>query len=84
MGNIKVVMNNAGCNEIRNSPGVQERLLQLAQGIATTSTAMGTATKADVQSGRTRAHARAYVADAEADTNNRKTNALLKSLGNTT
>ena len=63
MGNVKVVMNNSVCNDLRNSPEVQAKLLEVAQTVSAQAAfgANGVACGFDVQPGRTRAHARVWI-----------------------
>ena len=81
MGDVKVVMNHAGSAEILNSPEVQGELLRRAQAIKARADGMGSGTyEADVQPGRTRAHAMVKTTDALSARSNAKHNPLLKSL----
>jgi hypothetical protein len=78
---IYVKLNNSGCNAVRNSPEVQHDILRRTQAIADRASAtFGGNFIADVQPGRTRAHAMAKPADDDAARVNARTNALLKSI----
>lgn len=84
MAKVKVVMNQAGCNELRNSPGVQAELLARAQRIKASADGMGSGKyEADVRPGRTRAHAMVKTPKGDFLTmqSQVKHNTLLKALG---
>ena len=80
MADVKVVMNHAGAREILNSPEVQAELLARAGRIKSQARTHGGNYTADVQPGKSRAHARVSTADDEARKRNLQTNALLKSI----
>ena len=65
---------------VRNSSAVQGKLLSMAQAIVADAGAKGLGAGADVRPGRTRAHARAYIANDTDNKKNRENNALLKSM----
>lgn len=81
---VKVKMNAAACIALMNSSEVQQDLLTRAERIKAAADAMGSGTyEADVQPGRTRAHARVKTpaGDFRTMASNRKHNSLLKALG---
>lgn len=78
---VDLKINSAGARAVLNSPGVQSVLLQKAQAIADSATAMGCDCTADVQPGSGRAHAMVKTQGVKAARNNAKHNTLLKALG---
>ena len=76
----KVVLNSAGVREQMNSGEVQSELLGRAEAIANHARSFGGEYEADVQPGRTRAHALVKTKDRHAERANAKHNALLKAL----
>lgn len=82
MAKVKVKMNNVGARQVMNSPGVQDDLLRRVRAIKRTAESIGTGKyAADVQPGRTRAHAMVKTTDTQSQRSNHKHNTLLKSLG---
>ena len=82
MSTVRVVMNLAGVRAVRNSPEMQRVLLGHAERAASVASGMtGEEFEADVQPGKTRAHARASTASDAAVRANWQTNALVKGLG---
>ena len=60
MGAFKFVPNKAGFDEFRNEPFIQKECLEVARGIANeTQSQCGVLVQSDVQTGKTRCHARA-------------------------
>lgn len=81
MANVKVVMNSAGAIDVLNSGAIQNSCLEAAQKIASSASSQsGASYIADVQSGKTRAHARAKTADQHAANIEYNYNYLLKSM----
>lgn len=81
--NIKVKMNSAGAKAVLNSAGVQSDLLARANRIKATADGMASGKyEADVQPGKTRAHAmvKTPAGDFRTMASQRKHNTLLKSL----
>lgn len=77
-----VVMNRAGCDEVRNSAPVQQAILQIGEGIASRASGMdGGRYEADVRPGEHRAHCRVKTADRKALNGNARHNTLLKAMG---
>ena len=82
MSKVKVRMNIPGCIALRNSEGVQADLLARAQRIKAQAETFGSGTyDADVQPGKTRAHAMVKTTDPRSMASNRKHNSLLKAIG---
>lgn len=82
MASVKVVMNSAGAIALMNSAEVQADLLSRAEAIKGRAESFGSGSyEADVQAGRTRAHAMVKTTDARSMASNKKHNSLLKSLG---
>lgn len=82
---IKVKMSSAGAQAVLNSGGVQADLLRRAQGIANRANSQLTSLEggsyvADVQPGKTRAHAMVKTRGPHAKADNARHNTLLKSL----
>lgn len=83
MAKVKVVINQRAANALRNSPEMQSGLLEIAERIAASanSTLDEPGYEADVQAGRTRAHAMVKAVSWEAKASNAKHNTLLKRIG---
>ncbi len=82
MSKVRVKMNIPGCIEYRNSDSVQQDLLSRAERIKTQAETFGSGRyEADVQPGKTRAHAMVKTTDPRSMASNAKHNSLLKSLG---
>lgn len=84
MDNIQVVMNNAGCTELRNSNGVQVMILDEvkewkgnAEGLSEVPNCEYTC---DVQAGKTRAHAMLKATNPQSVKDNLRNNTLLKAM----
>lgn len=81
MSKVRVKMNIPGCIAYRNSESVQADLLSRAKRIQTQAETFGSGRYvADVQPGRTRAHAMVKTTDARSMASNAKHNSLLRSL----
>lgn len=81
MARVKVRMNWAGCTKVRNSAGVQADLLARAQRIKARAESFGSGVyEADVQPGRTRAHAMVKTTNPRSMASNAKHNSLRRSL----
>ena len=81
MSKVKVKMNIPGCIKYRNSESVQNDLLGRAQRITSQAETFGTGLyDADVQPGKTRAHAMVKTSGPRSMASNAKHNSLLKSL----
>ena len=78
---VVVKMNNKGCNALRNSEGVQSYLLSHAQRIRNAANSGSAEYTADVQPGRTRAHAMVKTTDYASRMDNAANNTLLKAMG---
>ena len=78
---VVVKMNNRGCNALRNSEGVQAYLLSQAERIRSAADSVSAEYVADVQPGRTRAHAMVKTTDYASRMDNAKNNTLLKAMG---
>ena len=78
---VVVKMNNRGCNALRNSEGVQAYLLSQAERIRSAADSVSAEYTADVQPGRTRAHAMVKTTDYASRMDNAKNNTLLKAMG---
>lgn len=77
-----VVMNRAGCDEVRNSAPVQRALLEIGESVASRASGMdGGRYVADVQPGEHRAHCRVKTANRKALNGNARRNTLLKAMG---
>ena len=74
-------VNKAGANAIRNSSGVQAKLLKMAQAVANgASSSSGKNYVADVRLGKTRAHALVKPGDYDAVHDNLGHNTILKNM----
>ena len=81
MSRVRVKINRAGAAEVRNSPGVQADLLARAERIKAKAESFGSGVyEADVQSGRTRAHAMVKTTDPRSMASNAKHNSLRRSI----
>lgn len=81
MAKFKVKISIHGCNELRNSEEVQQYILERAERIKAKADSIGSGKYiADVQPGRTRAHAMVKTTDAKSMASNAKHNTLLKSI----
>lgn len=81
MSRVKVRMNIPGCISLRNSAEVQSDLLSRAERIKDQAETFGSGLyDADVQPGRTRAHAMVKTTDYRSMASNAKHNSLLRSI----
>lgn len=81
MAKFKVKIHISACNELRNSEEVQQYILERAERIKAKADSIGSGKYvADVQPGRTRAHAMVKTTDAKSMASNIKHNTLLKSI----
>lgn len=81
MSKVRVKMLRKGCNDLRNSDAVQYDLLRRADRICSMADGFGTGRyEADVQPGKTRAHAMVKTTDVRSIVSNRKHNSLLKAM----
>lgn len=81
MSKVRVKMNIPGCIALRNSGEVQRDLLSRAVRVKNKAETFGSGRYvADVQPGRTRAHAMVKTTDPRSMASNRKHNSLLKSI----
>lgn len=81
MAKFKVKISIRGCNELRNSQEVQQYILERAERIKSKAESIGSGKYvADVQPGRTRAHAMVKTTDCVSMASNAKHNTLLKSM----
>ena len=81
MSKARVKMNSKGAVLVMNSQEVQSELLRRAEAIRDKAETLGSGSyAADVQPGRTRAHAMVKTTDARSIASNAKHNTLLKSL----
>lgn len=80
MAEIKVKINYAGARVLRNSPEVQADLLRRARLIQARAGTSGAEFDADVQPGKSRAHAIVRTTDLKSQRSNAKHNTLLKAL----
>jgi len=77
---VQVKMNPAGARALLNSPEVQAHILDYALDVQARTGAPGLY-PADVQAGKTRAHALVKTSDLESMRHNARTNALLRGIG---
>lgn len=81
MAKVKVYMKPSGARALMNSQEMQDDLLERANRIKDRADSVGSGRyKADVQPGKTRAHARVKTTDIVSMASNRKHNTLLKSI----
>lgn len=81
MARVKVKINRAGANEVRNSTGVMVDLLARANRIKAKADTFGSGVyEADVQPGKTRAHAMVKTTDPRSMASNAKHNSLRRSI----
>ena len=82
MPRVRVKMNYAACTELRNSQAMQDDLLARAERIKSRAETFGNGKYvADVQPGKTRAHAMVKTTDVVSRASNAKHNSLLKAMG---